>query len=163
MELIVVQTRLNNEFTQSFYRSNGSVFDKVYHLEALNRTTIVPAPVTIDGHDYLIIHGHPNAASFDILSVNTSPEMPKDVQMTIFKTVHTVDMKQLIAGNGAILVILGIDDVLTVIDYSFEQRKIEREIHNATEIAARSFEQTVFIAVKTISENGSAHVIEIYK
>lgn len=162
MELIVVQTRLNDDFTQSFYRSNGSVFDKVYHLEASNRTTIVPAPVTIDGHDYIIIHMPQNATSFDILSVDTSPEAPKDVQMMLFKTEKTVEMKQLIAGNGGIVVILGSDDVLTVIDYTFS-RKIARTVRNASEIAARSFQQTVFIAVKIISENGSAHVIEIYK
>lgn len=163
MELIVVQTRLNNDFTQSFYHSNGSGFDKVYHIEALNRLSIEPAPFTIGDHDCILIHNYENATSFDILSVKTFQEMPKDLQMLNFDTQQVGQMKQLIAGNGEILVVLGMDDLLTIIDYKSDQKKIARTIHNASEVAARTFERMVFIAVSIVAENQSAYAIEIYR
>lgn len=162
MELIVVQTRSNDDFTQSFYRSNGSAFDKVYHIEASNRTSISPAPCTIQGHGCILIHTYQNATSFDILHVNASHEVPADLQMTKLGIQDVGEMKQLIAGNGRVLVILGIDEVLTILDYDLQPIKIERSIGDASEVAARTFEQMVYIAVSTITEN-SAHAIEIYR
>lgn len=165
MELILVETRSDRDFTQSFYHYNGSVFNKVYLIEALNRTTIAPAPFTIDGHDCIIFHNHQNAASFDILyvNVNESQKMPHDLQMLKFDTQQTVEMKQLIAGNGEVIVILSIDDVLTVIDYASKSKKHNQTVHNASNVAARTFERNVFIAVSTTSENRLMHTIEIFR
>lgn len=162
MELIVVQTRSNHDFTQSFYRSNGSAFDKVYHIEASNRTTIAPATCTIQARGCILIHTYQNATSFDILHVNASHEVHADLQMTKLGTQDVGEMKQLIAGNGRVLVILGIDHVLTILDYDFQPKKIERTIRDASEVAARTFEQMVYIAVSTITES-SAHAIQIYR
>lgn len=164
MELIVVQTRINDDFTQSFYRGNGSAFNKVYHIEALNRTTIPSAPFIIDGNDCIVIHNYRDSTSFDILCVNVSQEMPPDLQMIKFNTQQVGAMKQLIAGNGKILVVLGNDDVLTIIDYNSAPKKITtRAIRNATSVAARSFDQWVFIAISTTTTDRSKNTIEIYR
>lgn len=164
MELIIVQTRINDDFTQSFYRVNGSAFNKVYHIEALNRTTIPSAPFIIDGHDCIIIHNYYDSTSFDILCVNVSQEMLPDLQMMKFDTQQVGAMKQLIPGNGNILVVLGNNDVLIIIDYIMAQKKITtRTIRNVTSIAARTFDQWVFIAVSTTTTDRSKNTIEIYR
>lgn len=165
MELIFVQTRGNGDFTQSFYHYDGTAFYKVYLIEALDRTTIAPAPFTNDGYDCIIFHNHQNAASFDILyvDVNATQGMSHDLQLLKFDTQQTVEMKQLIAGNGEIIVILSIDDVLTIIDYAAASNKHNQTVHNASNVAARTFEHIVFIAVSTTSENRSMHTIEIFR
>lgn len=165
MELIVVQTSSNNDFTQSFYRrSGGSSFDKVYHIEASNRTTIAPAPCNIQAHGCILIHTYQNATSFDILYVNVSQEVPADLQMTKLMGIQNLgEMKQIIAGSGRTLVIMGVDDVLTILNYSrSEPEKIKRTIRDASEVAVRSFEQVLYIAVSTNTET-SRHAVEIYR
>lgn len=163
MDLIIVQTQSDTDFTQSFYRSNGNGFAKVYHLESLNRTEIVSAPFVTDDHNCIILYNHEVPTSFDILAVNVQNETSADLEMSHLDTQETDQLRQLTAGNGQILVTLDVHDVLTVIDYKFKPQKLRLSMRNASKLSAKSFGPTLFIAVSVVSANRSATAIEMYR